>query len=109
MALGEAGARFVREQGAMVKLGQGKVEGAVEQYLARGGFEQVLAADDFGDAHGRIIHHHRKLVGGNVIVPPHHKVAKVPPGDQLLGTVLAVHEGNHLPIRHSKPPVGSSP
>ena len=73
--------------------------------MAGGGFEQVLAADDFGNAHSGIINHHGELVGWDVIVPPDHEVAKIPARDEKLCTVVAVNKGNHFAVRDSEAPV----
>jgi len=92
----------------MVELRGRQIQSAVEQELAGGGFEQVFAADDFGDAHGGVIHDDGELIRGDVVVPPDDEVAEVLPGNQLLGAVTTVCERNDLPIRHLKPPVGLS-
>jgi hypothetical protein len=49
VALGEAEAAFVAEEVGVEVARLGEIEGALEQDLARGGFEEIGAANDFGD------------------------------------------------------------
>src|SRR2546426_711836 len=93
VAFGEANAGVVRHQGAMKKRRRWGLKRAIEQELARGGFEQIRAAHHFRDVHRSIVHDHGKLIGGNVIVPPDHEVAKIFPGDKLLRAEVAIVEG----------------
>ena len=51
VALGEADAVLVGEELGVEVGGRGEVEGALEEDLAGGGFEEVAAADYFGDLH----------------------------------------------------------
>ena len=67
MPFGEASALVIRHQAAMVEVGRGQTQGAIEQKLSGGGQEQVFAANDLGDLHGGIIHHHGELIGRHVV------------------------------------------
>ena len=49
VAFGEADAVLVGEELGVEVGGRGEVEGALEEDLAGGGFEEVAAADNFGD------------------------------------------------------------
>ena len=55
MAFGEADAVFVGEELGVEVGGCGEVEGVLQEDLAGGGFEEVAAADYFGDVHGCVI------------------------------------------------------
>ncbi len=55
VALGETLAVGVGDEGAVIPGGRSPVEGAVEQELAGGGDEEILAANDLGDAHEVVI------------------------------------------------------
>ena len=61
-ALGEADPFFVEDQLAVEPSRVGEAEGAIEQDLARGGFQEVGASHDFGDLHGRVIGYASKLI-----------------------------------------------
>jgi hypothetical protein len=90
VALGQALGVLVEEQITVVP-GRGcQGESAGEQDLAGGGLEQVGAADDFGNAHGGVIHDHGELVGRHVVATPDEKVAKVAASDEALGAEVAV-------------------
>jgi len=108
MALRQADTRLIGQQWAVKKVRRLEFKRAVEQELARGGSEQVCAAHNFGDSHGRIVHHARKLVCRNVIMPPDDKIAEVLPGDKLLRTELSVREGNGFAVGHAETPVEAS-
>ena len=107
VALGEAYARVVRHQRAVVELRRCEVESAIEQQLASCGLEEVLAADDFGNAHGCIINHHGKLIRRDVVMPPDNEVAEVFAGYELLGSASAIHEGDDFAIGNAEAPVDS--
>jgi hypothetical protein len=84
VAFGEAGAGGVFDQRAVTELRSGQAEGAIQQQLARGGAQQVFAANHFRDAHGGVIHHDGQLVRGRIVETPDNEVAKVLAGDELL-------------------------
>src|ERR1017187_8195999 len=81
-----------------------QTERAVQENLAGGGLEQILAADDFGDLHRRVVHYDRQLVSRNIIVPPDDEIAKIFSGDELLRAAVAIDEGNCFPVRHPETP-----
>ena len=68
MAFGEADAVGVAEQRGVEVGDGGQVERALEQDLAGGGFEQVGAADDFGDALVGVVDDAGELVAGQADV-----------------------------------------
>ena len=57
MAFGEADAVLVGEELGVEVRGRGKIEGALEEDLAGGGFEEVAAADYFGDLGVGVVDH----------------------------------------------------
>ncbi len=65
---------------------------ADQQQLPCGAFEQICAADDFGDLHRCIVNHHGKLIGGDIVATPEQKVGKVASGDELLPSEITVVE-----------------
>src|SRR5690606_11196227 len=83
--LGEAGAFFVRHEGAMEELGRRPAESSVKEELAGGGSKEIGPADDFGDGHEVVVGDAGELVGGKAIVTPGDEIAKVGPGDKGLG------------------------
>src|SRR6266542_6768644 len=91
----------------MIKGGSSQPEGAVEQYLPGGGFEQVLPADDFRDLHRGIIHDHGEVVSGGVIMPPDNEIAEVSARNELLRAVVAVHEGDVFAVGNAEAEVGA--
>ena len=84
MALGEALAVFIGDQRAMMERRGFPAKCAVNEQLAGGALEQVLAANNFGDAHVVIVGHHGQLVTGHIVVTPKHEVAKVPASGERL-------------------------
>ncbi len=80
MALCEAAAFGVAEEGAVVPGRRREMEGAVEEDLAECGLEEVFAADDFADAHGGVIGDYRELIGGDVVFSPYYEIAEVAAG-----------------------------
>ena len=64
VALGEADALLIAEERGVEVVDRGEAEGALKEELAGGGFEQVGAADDFGDAHGGVVDYAGELVAG---------------------------------------------
>lgn len=84
MAFGEADASFVCNQRAVIEFGWSQVQGSIEQELASGRFEQVFAADNFGNVHGGIVDDDGELIGGEVIVTPNDKVSEIGSGDEFV-------------------------
>ncbi len=105
VAFGEALAAGIDHQGGVVELGRLEAEGFVEEQLAGGGDEQVLAADDLGHAHGGVVDHHGQFVGGDAVLAPDKEVAEIAQALELAGAEPDVVE-NDLPIvGHSEAPV----
>ena len=92
VAFGEAEAVFVAHEGAVEKGGRGPAEREVEEKLAGGGDEEVLAADDLGDLHGVIVHGAGELITGEIVVTPDDEVAEIAGGRELLRTETEVIE-----------------
>jgi len=77
MALGEAFAAVVEHQRAVVKRRGGMTQGTEQQQLTEGGFHEVGAAHDLGDAHGGVVDDSGELVAGHIILPPDEEVAEI--------------------------------
>ncbi len=105
MALGEALAVVVHDERAVEPGGDGITEGAIEQNLAGSGFEQVGAADDFGDAHGVVIDDAGELVAGQAVAPPDDEVAEVNAAGEGLRAEVLVVEGDDFAVRNAEAPV----
>lgn len=76
VAFGEASAVLAQDQGEVVIPRQGReAQGVVEQHLPRGGGEQVIAADDIGDALRGIVDDDSQLVGGQALLGGDDEVA----------------------------------
>ena len=61
--------------GTCAYVGTRQPERLAELDLPRCRAEQVVAAEDVGDAGVRVVHHHRELVAGDAVVAEHHEVA----------------------------------
>ncbi len=76
----------------------GQAERLLQQNLAGGGFEQVAAADDFGDAQVGIVDGAGELVAGQAVPAPEEEVAEVgfyaATGAEALWAAVAVDEGD---------------
>src|SRR5436190_1459677 len=106
MALGEAPAGCVFYQWAMIKCWWGQAQSSVEEELSGSGFEEVFAADHFGNFHGGVIDYHSELVRRNIIVSPDDEVTEVAAGDETLGTEVEIREADFFAVRDQKTPVG---
>jgi len=104
VALGETTAGFIGHQRAMIKSGWLEGKGAVEQELAGGGFEEVRAAHDLGDAHGVVVNSDGELVGGKVVALPDDEIAEIPAGDELLRAEVPVVEGDGFAVGNAESP-----
>jgi hypothetical protein len=60
----------------MREAGQGKVHGLIQQYLAIGVGNVIVAAQDMGDAHFVIIRHHGHVVDRHAIRAQHDHVVQ---------------------------------
>ena len=92
VAFGEADARFIADEIAVVVVGGGEFECAKEKKLAGGGFEQIGSANDFGDLHGGIVDHDGELVGGDVVATPNDEISEIASCGQALGGEMQVGE-----------------
>jgi hypothetical protein len=102
VALGEAGAVFVGEQTG-VKVGRsGEVKGALEEDLAGGGFEQVAAADYFGNVGVGVIDDAGELIAGETVLSPDKEVAEVFAGGEGLWAEIFVLEADCLAVRNAE-------
>jgi len=105
VSLGQPVALIVGEERAVEESGWRPIEGAIEQELAGGGNEEISAADDFGDAHGVVIHGNGKLIGGEVIVAPDHEVTEIDSGGELPRSEVPVDECDRFAIGDAKAPI----
>lgn len=105
VSLGEAAAVGVGDEGAVVPVGRCPAEALVEEELAGGGDEEVVASDDFSDAHEVVVDDDGELVGGDVVAPPDEEVAEVASGEEGLGAVVGVGEGDGLVVGDAEAPV----
>ena len=70
MALGEAFAFGIAEQGQVHIGGAGIAEEIEQGELARRGDEQIFPPDDLRNAHEPVVHDHGKLVGDDAVRAP---------------------------------------
>jgi hypothetical protein len=106
VAFGEALAGGVGDERAVVVGGGGGAEGAEEEELAEGGFDEVGAADDFGDAEVGVVDGAGELVAGDVVFAPDEEVAEIASGDSALGAEVGVGENELFVIGDAEAPVG---
>src|ERR1700730_2832778 len=106
VAFGEADSCGVGEQAGVEVRGGGEAEGALQEDLAGGGFQEVAAADDFGDAHGGVVDYAGELVAGDSVFTPDEEVAEVFAGGERLGAEGAVFGGYGLAVRDAEAVVG---
>ncbi len=90
VAFGEADALRVAEEVGVEVGGSGEVEGALEEDLAGGGFEEVGSADYFGDLGGCVVDYAGELVAGEAVVVA--GAVRFTP-DEEVAEVLACGEG----------------
>lgn len=77
VALGQADAVPVGEEMGVEVGGRWEVEGALEEELAGGGFEEIAAADYFGDVCVGVVDDTGQLVAGEAVLTPDEEVAEV--------------------------------
>ena len=110
VAFGEADAVVVGEKSGVEVGWRGTSEGALEEDLAGGGFEEVAAADYFGDRGVGVVDHAGELVAGKTGVfrivakgfAPDEEVAEIFACSEGLGAEVAVCEGNRCAVGNSK-------
>ncbi len=106
-ALGESATFGVAHERAMETGGRNGSKGAVEQDLAGGGGEEVGAADDFGDAHGDVVHDHGEFVGGDVVSVPDEEVAEVAASGFFDAAEVSILESDRFTVGDAEAPVHS--
>ena len=89
----------------MIKRWGGEFEGSVEEKLARGGDEQIGAANDLSDFLSCVVHHYGELIGGNAVLLPYREIPEIVSGHKLLRAVMCVLECDGLPVWHAETPV----
>src|SRR6185437_14604111 len=97
----------IHDQVAVEPCGRPQRERAVEQNLARSGFEQVRAAHYFGDGHCRIVGYAGKLIAGQAIAPPHDEIAEIDAGDEALRSQVGIRKLYRFAIGYEESPVDS--
>jgi len=80
-------------------------ERAVEQYLPRGGRQEICPSDDFRDSACDIIDDDREFISRDVVAIPDHEVAKILQRHSLDRPVVPVMKTNPLTVGHPEPPV----
>ncbi len=106
VAFGEALAGVVGHERAVIKGGSRNAEGAEEEELAESGFDEVGAADDFGDVEIRVVDGGSKLVAGHVVFPPDEEIAEVAAGDGALRAEMVIVEDEFFVVGNTEAPVG---
>jgi hypothetical protein len=110
MALGEAGALLVGKELGVEVCRRWKVEGVLEKDLAGGGFEEIAAADYFGDLHCCVVDHAGELVAGKTGIvrmvakgfSPNEEVAEVFACGEGLGAEVLVCETDDGSVGNAK-------
>jgi hypothetical protein len=102
VALGEARAVFVGEEIGVEVRGSGEFEGPLEEDLAGGGFEEVAAADYFGDLSVGVVDYACELVAGEAVLAPDQEVAEVFARSEGLGAEVFVFEVDSFAVRDTK-------
>ena len=105
VAFGEALAMVVEHERGVVVGGRGVAEGAEEEELAKGGADEIGAADDFGDAELGIVDGAGELVAGGVVFAPDEEVAEIAAGDGALGAAAGVGEKDFFAVGDAEAPV----
>ena len=105
MSLGQSLPAAIAEQGGVVEIRRVQTQSFVNQQLAGGRDQQVLAADDFGDAHRGIVDHHREFIGGEPVLAPDDEIAEVAQAVEGAGAEVAVVERYPAVAGHAKTPI----
>ena len=105
VAFGEALAVVVEHERGVVVGGSGVAEGADEEQLAKGGADEIGAADDFGDAEFGVVDGAGELVAGGVVFAPDEEVAEVTAGDGALRAAAGVVEMDFFAVGDAEAPV----
>ena len=103
VALRQPDAVVSQDERHMCERRRGRSERPVEQELADGRGEKIIAAHDLGDLHGDVVDDRGELVGGYAVRPPHDEIADRS-GLRSVSSVHAVHEVRHVRLFHAEPP-----
>ena len=93
---------------AVKKIRSGQTHRAIKQELPGSGDEQIRAAHDFADSHGRVVHDGGELIGRNVVMPPDNEIPKVLSSDECLPSQISILEGDAFSIRNPETPTAMS-
>jgi len=90
--LGQAHTRFVSHQSAMIEVGRMEAQRTIKEKLPGGGFQQIRAANDFGDFHCVIVGNDSELVCRNIIAAPDDEIAEIVAGNIALRSKVLVRK-----------------
>lgn len=99
VTFGEADALVVGEELGVEVFGSGEIEGALEEDLAGGGFEEVPAADYFGDSSVGVVDYTGELVAGKGVLSPDEEVAEIFSSGEGMGAEVFVFEADDSAVR----------
>lgn len=105
VAFGEARAGGVEHEWGVIKLRGGGAEGAEDEELAKGAFDEIGAANHFSDEEIRVIDGAGELVARHTVFAPDEKVAEVVSGGGGLGAEAVVDEGERFAVGDAEAPV----
>ena len=108
VALGEPLAVGSHHQRDVGEARRGEAQRPVQQELAGGRGEQVVAAEHVGHLHGGVVHHHGELVGRDPIGPGDHEVPHRG-GDVEQALPMKCVPERDRPLRNPDPPGGRAP
>jgi hypothetical protein len=101
----EALACRIRDQVGVIEPGHAQTQRTINQQLPKRGEEQIRAAHDLTDLHGRVIRYYRQLISRHVVFPPNKKIAKILARDPALCSKALIGELQRFPLRDAKTPV----
>jgi len=108
MPLRQAHACIIGNQGAMEEPWHLQIQSPVKQQLAGGRFEQVFAADNFGNGHRSIVHNYGELIGRQTVVTQNNEITKIAAGDEFVGPRATIEKRDRFAIRDLKAPIDVS-
>jgi hypothetical protein len=89
----------------MKPIGRNGVESPIEKDLPSRGEQEIRAANDFGYAHGNVIHHHGEFIGRYIFAIPNEKVTEVPKCGFFYRAKIFIRERDRNVIRNTEAPV----
>src|ERR1043165_8991142 len=98
MSLRQSHPSIICNQGAMEELWRRQIQSLVKQQLPGGGFEQIFATNNFGDAHGGIVHNNGKLIGRQTIMTPNDEITKVAACDEFVRPRATINKRDRFVI-----------